>query len=120
MNFEKSVRLVDYLPHFWGGWVGFVGYEAVALFENITLTHSNKIPDLSFMEVERLFIFDHKNKTLKFILSGHNKTKESDYEDFHWEIKRVLERRKKSFKKNQPFTSTGRKTFFFPPLSNHY
>lgn len=117
LNFEKSVRLVDYLPHFWGGWVGFVGYEAVALFENITLTHSNKIPDLSFMEVERLFIFDHKNKTLKFILSGQNKTKESDYEDFHWEIKRVWKDVKRALKKisrslqpeEKPFSSTSLK-----------
>ena len=36
LNFEKNTHQVDYLPHFWGGWVGFVGYEAVTLFENIS------------------------------------------------------------------------------------
>jgi anthranilate/para-aminobenzoate synthase component I len=87
LNFEETT--VDYLPHFWGGWVGFLGYEASALFENITLNSSQDIPDLSFMEVERLFVYDHKTQTLKFILSGKNRIKDSDYEDFSWEIKRI-------------------------------
>ena len=69
---------MDYLPHFWGGWVGFVGYEAITLFENISLNTNRKLPDLSFMEVERIFIYDHSSNKLKFILSGLNKTKESD------------------------------------------
>jgi anthranilate synthase component I len=25
LNFDKNVLTVDYLPHFWGGWVGFIG-----------------------------------------------------------------------------------------------
>jgi anthranilate/para-aminobenzoate synthase component I len=41
------------------------------------------------MEVDRLFIYDHKSQKLKYIRSGNNKTKESDYDDFFWEIKRV-------------------------------
>ena len=41
------------------------------------------------MEADRLFIYDHKTQMLKFILSGENKTRDSDYEDFFWEIKRV-------------------------------
>jgi anthranilate/para-aminobenzoate synthase component I len=87
LNFDQ--KAVDYLPHFWGGWVGFVGYEASALFEKITLNSSKNIPDLSFMEADRLFVYDHKNQKLKFILSEENKTKDPDYEDFSWEVKRV-------------------------------
>ncbi len=87
LNFDETT--VDYLPHFWGGWVGFVGYEASSLFEDIKLKSSEDIPDLSFMEAERLFVYDHKSQKLKFILSGKNRTKGSDYEDFSWEIKRV-------------------------------
>ena len=98
LNFEKNTYQVDYLPHFWGGWVGFVGYEAVTLFENISLNNDHKFPDLSFMEVERMFIYDHSNSKLKFILSGRNKTKESDYEDFAVEIKQVWIEVKKALK----------------------
>ena len=59
------------------------------LFENIYLQSSSKIPSLSFMEADRIFIYDHRSNKLKYILSGENKTKESDYEDFFWEIKRI-------------------------------
>lgn len=89
LNFEKTVHQADYLPHFWGGWIGYISYEAGAIFENISLQSNPNTPVLCFMEAERLFIYDHKNQKLKFILSGENKTKESDYEDFFWEIKRV-------------------------------
>lgn len=89
LNFEKTSQQVDYLPHFWGGWIGYIGYEAGAFFENISLQSSQSIPVISFMEADRLFIYDHKTQMLKFILSGENKTRDSDYEDFFWEIKRV-------------------------------
>ena len=89
LDFEKTARQVDYLLHFWGGWIGYIGYEAGALFESITLQSSLKLPSLCFMEVDRLFIYDHKSQKLKYIRSGNNKTKESDYDDFFWEIKRV-------------------------------
>ncbi len=90
LDFDKNTQHIDYLPHFWGGWVGFVGYEAGALFENINLqTSSNGLPDISFMEVEQLFLYDHQSHKLKFIISGENKIKESDYVAFIGEIKRV-------------------------------
>ena len=89
LDFEITTQQVDYLPHFWGGWIGYIGYEAGALFENIDLQSSSKIPSLSFMEADRIFIYDHRSNKLKYILSGENKTKESDYEDFFWEIKRI-------------------------------
>ena len=98
LNFEINTRQISYLPHFWGGWVGFIGYEAVTLFENISLKTDQKLPDLSFMEVERMFIYDHSSNKLKFILSGLNKTKESDYEEFIVEIEQVWIKVKKALK----------------------
>ena len=89
LNFESSAKKFNYLPHFWGGWVGFVGYEAGVLFEKLPLNSSKHTPEISFMEVDSLFVYDHKTKKLKFILSGNNKTKETDYDDFVCEIKRV-------------------------------
>ncbi len=118
LNFNETT--VDYLPHFWGGWVGFVSYEASALFENIKLKSSQEIPDLSFMEAERLFVYDHNSQKLKFILSGKNKTKESDYDDFSWEIKRVWKDVQRAIEKirlsprgkeEKPFSSSPLKPF---------
>ena len=115
LNFEETT--VDYLPHFWGGWVGFLGYEASALFENITLNSSQDIPDLSFMEAERLFVYDHKTQTLKFILSGKNRIKDSDYEDFSWKIKQVWKDVQRAIEKIRFSTATKiEKSFSTEPL----
>ena len=115
LNFQQ--KMVDYLPHFWGGWVGFVGYEASALFENITLNSSQNIPDLSFMEAERLFVYDHKNQKLKFILSEENKTKDSDYEGFSLEIKRVWKDVQRAIEKIRLSPATKKeKPFSLAPL----
>jgi len=114
LNFEKNAQQVDYLPHFWGGWVGFVGYEAVTLFENISLNNDQKLPDLSFMEVERMFIYDHSSHKLKFILSGLNKTKESDYKDFILEIKQVwieVEKALKNFNVGSSYSDLKKNSF---------
>jgi anthranilate/para-aminobenzoate synthase component I len=112
LNFEKEA--VDYLPHFWGGWVGFVGYEASSLFEDIALNSSQSIPDISFMETERLFIYDHNSQKLKFILSEENKTKDSDYEDFSWEIKRVWKDVQRAIEKIRLFPATKKEKSFSP------
>lgn len=70
LNFEENVRPVDYLPHFWGGWVGIIGYEAGEWFETLPHRESseNDIPDLLFMEIDRFYLYDHVTEELKFIL----------------------------------------------------
>lgn len=91
LNFEADARSVDYLPHFWGGWVGFIGYEAGAWFESLPVKESpeNNLPDFLFMEVERLFLYDHATEELKFILSPKVEGSAGDYDELNWEVKRV-------------------------------
>jgi anthranilate/para-aminobenzoate synthase component I len=109
LNFDQPT--VDYLPHFWGGWIGFVGYEASALFENIPLFSSQNIPDISFMEVESLFVYDHRSQILKFILSEESKFNDSAYEDFSWEIKRIWKDVHRVLDKNHLSAETNDKKF---------
>ena len=87
LNFEKNIQPVDYLPHFWGGWVGFIGYEAGAWFESLPVRESigNDLPDLSFMEVDRFYLYDHVTNQLKFIVSPE--TSQHTYDDLCEEIK---------------------------------
>lgn len=71
LYFQNKIPAVDYLDHFWGGWVGYIGYEAAYWFEK--LPHQKKddleLLDLWFMEAERLFAYDHKTAELKYIVA---------------------------------------------------
>lgn len=94
LNFDKNVLPVDYLPHFWGGWVGFIGYEAGAWFETLPFRKNpdNELPDFLFMEVEELFLYDHVSEVLKFILSPKTDASGSSYEGLSSKIKNVWEK----------------------------
>ena len=35
LNFEDNVASFNYSPHFWGGWVGYIAYEACNSFEKL-------------------------------------------------------------------------------------
>ncbi len=91
LNFEDNVRQVDYLPHFWGGWVGFIGYEASAWFESLPVKKSpeSNLPDLLFMEIEQLFLYDHLTAELKFILSPKIEETGRHYDNLCEETRRV-------------------------------
>ena len=92
LNFDPDVRPVDYLPHFWGGWVGYIGYEAGALFENLpkAKTDDLRVPDLYFMLVQRLFVYDRKTSMLKYIIAEENSEFSSNYKQYINEINEVL------------------------------
>jgi anthranilate/para-aminobenzoate synthase component I len=91
LNFEKNVLPVEHLPHFWGGWVGFIGYEAQAWFESLPVRESpeNNLPDFLFMEVERLFLYDHIAEDFKFILCPKTDGTGNSYDELNLEIKKV-------------------------------
>ncbi|MBC8283234.1 MAG: anthranilate synthase component I family protein [Nitrospinae bacterium] len=91
LNFEENILSVEYLPHFWGGWVGFIGYEAGAWFESLPVKESpeSNLPDLLFMEVERLFLYDHFAEELKFILSPKADDTAAGYDELCGEITNI-------------------------------
>jgi anthranilate synthase component 1 len=61
----------DGLPPFWGGAVGFVGYDAVRAFERLPAraTDDLRIPDAVFMLCDTVVVFDNLTLTLKVITS---------------------------------------------------
>ncbi len=74
LNFDDEIKSVNYLPHFWGGWVGVMGYELAGLFENLPPRKEDGfvIPDLYMIQVDRLVVYDHKEGLLKYIVSGES------------------------------------------------
>jgi len=57
------------LPRFYGGLVGFMGYDAVRFFENIPDKNSDdlKIADFIFMLTDTILVFDHVNHKIKIV-----------------------------------------------------
>jgi len=60
---------VSGLPRFYGGLVGFIGYDTVRFFERIPDKNPDdfKLPDCMFILTDTILIFDHVNHTIKIV-----------------------------------------------------
>jgi anthranilate synthase component 1 len=69
----KPARL-EGLPRFVGGAVGFLGYDVVRYFERLPATASDdlNVPDMAFLLVDTLVIFDHAKHQLIVLANAHN------------------------------------------------
>jgi anthranilate synthase component 1 len=66
------------LPRFYGGLVGYMGYDMVRFFEELPDKNPDdvKLPDSVFMLTDTILIFDHVNHTIKIVANiflPHNK-----------------------------------------------
>jgi len=79
----------DGFPHFWGGWVGYMGYEMAEFFEHLPPRKPEGLdfPDLYFMQADRVWVYDHLQETLKYVIAVDPDT--GDYEDCFEEIHAV-------------------------------
>jgi len=79
LTFLKSVMgdyrpvEVEGLPQFFGGAVGYVGYDVVSFFENIKQEAKPTLgcPDLLFMLTDTLLIFDNVAQKIKVVANAH-------------------------------------------------
>ena len=93
LNFDHNIPFCKYLPHFWGGWVGYIAYEAGDSFEKLPKRKHNDLglPDAYFMQVDRVVVYDHSSSQLKYIIAstpnGDNATYEQHIEEIgtFWE-----------------------------------
>jgi len=65
---------VNGLPRFIGGAVGSIAYDAVRYFERVpnTAIDELQVPDVAFMLVDTLVIFDHAKHQLIVLANAHN------------------------------------------------
>ncbi|WP_249310571.1 anthranilate synthase component I [Bacillus sp. FJAT-49736] len=74
--------LKDYLPHldvnlpfpFYGGGIGFIGYDAIRQYENIgEILHDKlQMPDIHLMFFQDVIIFDHVSQNISIVLLNLN------------------------------------------------
>jgi len=77
LNFEADGTSFDYVPHFWGGWVGMIGYEMARWLDTISLRSKDDLglPLLYFFQVDRLWVYDHTTRILKMIQNGQGRSR---------------------------------------------
>jgi anthranilate synthase component 1 len=60
------------LPRFWGGLVGFLGYDMVRYIERLPeLTPPKPMPEARFVLADHLLIFDNLRQTIKVVVLAH-------------------------------------------------
>lgn len=71
LNFELSGAPFEYVPHFWGGWVGTIGYDMARWLDAVDLRSEDDLdlPLLYFFQVDRMWVYDHTTQILKMIIS---------------------------------------------------
>ncbi|TRZ96307.1 anthranilate synthase component I [bacterium] len=94
------------LPRFYGGLVGYIGYEAVRLFEKLPDKNKNdlKLADYLFILTDNLLIFDRVNHTIKIVanvfLPESGRTTTVEKERLYIEALRKIEEIKRDFEKS--------------------
>lgn len=68
MKYFKTVNIKG-LPRFYGGLVGYIGYDMVRFFEEIPDKNPDdlKLPDSIFILTDTILVFDHVNHTIKIV-----------------------------------------------------
>ncbi len=82
------------LPRFYGGAVGYIGYDAVAQFEKVPLSDREGLnwPEIMMAITDSIIIFDRVRHTMKLVVNAYiEEDAESAYRDATRQIERMYE-----------------------------
>ena len=86
------------LPRFFGGAVGFMGYDVVRFFEELPAREKNglDLPDIFFMITDTLVIFDNVTHRIKVVSNAHVKGRSAEiaYKEATAKINRLVKKLK--------------------------
>lgn len=82
------------LPRFYGGAVGYIGYDMVKFIEDIPSTNPDDLdlPDCKFIFTDNLLIFDHVAHTIKVVSCVHLDREKSNLKTLYNEACRKIEK----------------------------
>lgn len=85
---------VEGLPRFYGGAVGYIGYDMVKFIEDIPSTNPDDLdlPDCKFIFTDNLLIFDHVAHTIKVVSCVHLDREKSNLKTLYNEACRKIEK----------------------------
>ncbi|MBI4322330.1 MAG: anthranilate synthase component I [Chloroflexi bacterium] len=70
---NRRVAGAEQLPKFFGGAVGYIGYDTVRFFEKVPAVERDElnVPDCVFLLADNIIIFDHVRHTMKVVCNAH-------------------------------------------------
>jgi len=85
---------VEGLPRFYGGAVGYIGYDMVKFIEDIPSTNPDDLdlPDCKFIFTDNLLIFDHVAHTIKVVSCVHLDREKSNLKTLYNEACRKIKK----------------------------
>ncbi|AGB40384.1 anthranilate synthase component I [Halobacteroides halobius DSM 5150] len=98
---------VDDLPMFYGGAVGYLGYDVIKYFEDIPqkTTDDLKLPEMLFVVSDTVLVFDHLHHNLKIVANVKvGKQPQVDYKKAQEKIDKIVA------KLQQPLTEYSQQT----------
>ncbi len=98
LNSYKAVN-VPGLPRFYGGFVGFMGYDMVRFMEKLPSKNPDdlRIPDSVFMMTDTILIFDHVDRKIKVVSNAHIKDRPAKaYDEALRKIDRIIKELRQS------------------------
>jgi len=110
-----KVAEIPGLPRFFGGAVGYLGYEAASEFERIPVAAADGVigrPRSRFLKVDRLIVFDNVRHTVKIVASSRPRATESARETY-WKTVAEIERLADELDRPAPSS----KTAIYPPVT---
>ncbi|MDD5166334.1 MAG: anthranilate synthase component I [Candidatus Omnitrophica bacterium] len=122
----KSVY-VQGLPRFYGGLVGYIGYDMVRFFEEIPDKNLDdlKLADSVLLLTDTILIFDHVNHTIKIVNNiilpkGKRKLSEAEKTRLYRNAIKIIERIQKDFKKPLVYKDDSKKTGIKSTLTSNF
>jgi len=107
---------VDGLPRFFGGAVGYVGYDMVRYFERLSLSKPTELDafDSYFVITDTILIFDTVRQKIKVVSNAHlenGKTPEAAYEEASAKIEAIIRKLRTPLNPSPAPACSGKTTF---------
>ncbi|MDD5686950.1 MAG: anthranilate synthase component I [Elusimicrobia bacterium] len=82
---------INGLPRFYGGAVGYIGYEMVRFFEKLPAIKKDdlKIPDMFFVFTDTILIFDNLKHIIKIVSNTHIDSKKNIRENYKAALRKI-------------------------------
>jgi len=108
---------VKYFSRFWGGLVGYIGYDMVRFLEKIPEKNPDELnlADSFFVLTDSLLIFDHLEHSIKIVVNAYIEDKNKASQKYEEAVKKIemLHRQLLQSTPCRPVSSTKRKNIEF-------